>query len=80
MKSGKPILEWMQEYQVEECGIDIRRFTSFGVIKVVTKAWCDSQSHSVFTRVSSVGSIGGPFSYRMLNHHPFRQSAGLQVL
>ena len=35
MKSGKTVLEWIQEYQVEQCGIDVRRFTSFGVIKVV---------------------------------------------
>ena len=35
MKSGKTVLEWMQEYQVEQYGIDVRRFTSFGVIKVV---------------------------------------------
>lgn len=34
MKSGKTILEWIQEYKVEQCGIDVRRFTSFGVIKV----------------------------------------------
>ena len=38
MKSGKTVLEWMQEYQVEQCGIDVRRFTSFGVIKVVEES------------------------------------------
>ena len=35
MKPGKTVLEWMQEYHVERWGIDVRRFTSFGVIKVV---------------------------------------------
>jgi len=34
MKPGKTVLEWMQEYQIEQWGIDVRRFTSFGVIKV----------------------------------------------
>ena len=29
------MLEWMQEYQVERYGIDVRRLTSFGVIKVI---------------------------------------------
>jgi hypothetical protein len=38
MKPGKTVLEWMQEYQIEQLGIDVRRFTSFGVIKV---AWDD---------------------------------------
>jgi len=46
MKSGKTVLEWMQEYQVEQCGIDVRRFTSFGVIKVVEESCCDGQGYS----------------------------------
>ncbi|KAG7092567.1 hypothetical protein E1B28_008915 [Marasmius oreades] len=33
MKPGKTILEWMQAHAVNEFGIDVRRFTSFGVIK-----------------------------------------------
>ncbi|KAF9265481.1 NPR2-domain-containing protein [Marasmius fiardii PR-910] len=33
MKPGKTILEWMQAHAVHELGIDVRRFTSFGVIK-----------------------------------------------
>ncbi|KAF9647541.1 NPR2-domain-containing protein [Thelephora ganbajun] len=33
MKPGKTVLEWMQEYQIERWGIEVRRFTSFGVIK-----------------------------------------------
>ncbi|KAG2367423.1 nitrogen permease regulator 2-domain-containing protein [Suillus spraguei] len=32
-KSGKTVLDWMETYDVYELGIDIRRFTSFGVIK-----------------------------------------------
>lgn len=35
LKPGKTVLEWMQEYEIERLGIDVRRFTSFGVIKVV---------------------------------------------
>ncbi|KAJ3965968.1 nitrogen permease regulator 2-domain-containing protein, partial [Lentinula raphanica] len=33
MKPGRTVLEWMKEYNVPELGIDVRRFTSFGVIK-----------------------------------------------
>ncbi|TDL24839.1 NPR2-domain-containing protein [Rickenella mellea] len=33
LKQGKSIFEWMQEYDVEDLGVDPRRFTSFGVIK-----------------------------------------------
>ncbi|KAF9454676.1 NPR2-domain-containing protein [Macrolepiota fuliginosa MF-IS2] len=33
LKPGKTVYEWKEEYEVEKLGIDIRRFTSFGVIK-----------------------------------------------
>ncbi|KAJ8078899.1 Nitrogen permease regulator 2 [Marasmius tenuissimus] len=33
MKPGKTVSEWMQAHAVHELGIDVRRFTSFGVIK-----------------------------------------------
>ncbi|KAG6832331.1 hypothetical protein H0H87_001972 [Tephrocybe sp. NHM501043] len=33
MKPGKTVSEWMHEYSVDTIGIDVRRFTSFGVIK-----------------------------------------------
>ncbi|GLB34858.1 putative nitrogen permease regulator 2 [Lyophyllum shimeji] len=33
LKPGKTVLEWMQEHDVHNLGIDVRRFTSFGVIK-----------------------------------------------
>ncbi|KAF9469160.1 nitrogen permease regulator 2-domain-containing protein [Collybia nuda] len=33
LKPGKTVLEWMEEHNVHQLGIDIRRFTSFGVIK-----------------------------------------------
>ncbi|KAG0699675.1 nitrogen permease regulator 2-domain-containing protein [Suillus ampliporus] len=33
LKSGKTVLDWMETYNVHELGIDVRRFTSFGVIK-----------------------------------------------
>ncbi|KAI0636749.1 NPR2-domain-containing protein [Trametes polyzona] len=32
-KAGKTVREWMEEFEVHKLGIDIRRFTSFGVIK-----------------------------------------------
>lgn len=36
LKPGKSIYEWMKAYSVEDLGVDVRRFTSFGVIKVRT--------------------------------------------
>ncbi|KAF8643915.1 hypothetical protein AX16_008931 [Volvariella volvacea WC 439] len=33
MKPGKTIFEWMESHEVYKLGIDIRRFTSFGVVK-----------------------------------------------
>lgn len=34
LKPGICIYEWMKAYSVEDLGVDVRRFTSFGVIKV----------------------------------------------
>jgi len=36
-KPGKTVYEWMKLYEVECLGIDVRRFTSFGVVKVSCK-------------------------------------------
>ncbi|KAF8921144.1 nitrogen permease regulator 2-domain-containing protein [Mucidula mucida] len=33
MKPGRTVYEWMESYNVDSLGIDVRRFTSFGVIK-----------------------------------------------
>ncbi|KAI0797599.1 nitrogen permease regulator 2-domain-containing protein [Abortiporus biennis] len=33
MRPGKTVLEWMNEYNVPQRGIDVRRFTTFGVVK-----------------------------------------------
>ncbi|KAF7967213.1 hypothetical protein HWV62_35138 [Athelia sp. TMB] len=33
LRPGKTVMEWMEEYNVNELGVDVRRFTSFGVIK-----------------------------------------------
>ncbi|KAH9935038.1 nitrogen permease regulator 2-domain-containing protein [Fomitopsis serialis] len=33
LKPGKTVYEWMEEYDVQSYNIDVRRFTSFGVIK-----------------------------------------------
>ena len=35
-KAGKTVRDWMEEYDVYKLGIDVRRFTSFGVIKVLS--------------------------------------------
>ncbi|KAF8447715.1 nitrogen permease regulator 2-domain-containing protein [Boletus edulis BED1] len=32
-KPGRTVFEWMESYEVHKLGIDVRRFTSFGVIK-----------------------------------------------
>lgn len=34
LRPGRTVLEWMESYDVQSLGIDVRRFTSFGVIKV----------------------------------------------
>ncbi|CAK5277376.1 unnamed protein product, partial [Mycena citricolor] len=34
LKPGKTVTQWMQIYEIHKLGIDARRFTSFGVIKV----------------------------------------------
>ncbi|KAJ7449926.1 nitrogen permease regulator 2-domain-containing protein [Mycena latifolia] len=33
LKPGKTVLDWMEAYGIHDLGIDVRRFTSFGVIK-----------------------------------------------
>ncbi|KAH8106847.1 NPR2-domain-containing protein [Cristinia sonorae] len=33
LRPGKTVFEWMQEYDVLSIGVDVRRFTSFGVVK-----------------------------------------------
>ncbi|KAG5354014.1 hypothetical protein C0989_009710 [Termitomyces sp. Mn162] len=52
MKPGKTVLEWMNEHNVHQLGIDVRRFTSFGVIKVASVA--------VFPRPRGNSISGGP--------------------
>jgi hypothetical protein len=34
LRTGKNLYEWMKTYNVEAYGIDVRRFVTFGVIKV----------------------------------------------
>jgi hypothetical protein len=34
MRPGKTVFEWMQDHDVRSLGIDVRKFASFGVIKV----------------------------------------------
>ena len=35
LRTGKTLYEWMKTYNVEAYGIDVRRFVTFGVIKVM---------------------------------------------
>ncbi len=37
-RAGKTVRDWMEEYDVHKLNIDVRRFTSFGVIKVSSLA------------------------------------------
>jgi nitrogen permease regulator 2-like protein len=34
MRPGKTVFEWMQDHDVRSPGIDVRKFASFGVLKV----------------------------------------------
>lgn len=34
LRPGRTVFEWMESHDVHEVGVDVRRFTSFGVIKV----------------------------------------------
>lgn len=34
LRPGRTVMEWMEAYDVHDIGVDVRRFTSFGVIKV----------------------------------------------
>ena len=36
LKPGVTVSEWMETYDVQKIGVDPRRFTSFGMIKVFT--------------------------------------------
>ncbi|THH12518.1 hypothetical protein EW146_g7616 [Bondarzewia mesenterica] len=58
LKPGKTVFEWMQEQDVRNLGIDVRRFTSFGVIKV-------SDAVPIMDNIQIVGL----FCRLTLNHH-----------
>ncbi|GBE82089.1 Nitrogen permease regulator 2 homolog [Sparassis crispa] len=63
LKPGKTIREWMEDHDVQSLGIDVRRFTSFGVIKgflrrvhrwpILLSAEADAQQGE--KRVTSIG-------------------------
>ena len=38
LKPGITVFEWMEEFGVQDLGIDVRRFVSFGVVKVQSSA------------------------------------------
>lgn len=54
LKPGKTVREWMVEHDVDSLGVDVRRFTSFGVIKVSPAARI---SASMLTRRSVQGFL-----------------------
>ncbi|TFK30149.1 nitrogen permease regulator 2 [Coprinopsis marcescibilis] len=52
-KIGKTVFEWMREYDVEQLGIDIRRFITFGVIKgFLRRVHRYPYKHSCFANVT----------------------------
>ena len=65
-KPGKTVLEWMESHNVHQLGIDIRRFTSFGVIKVIDFLTHLLQISTMTFRVFCEESIVGPFFSRRI--------------
>ena len=60
LKPGITVLEWMQEYNVQDLGIDVRRFVSFGVVKVSSYFVAGGKrTETITTRVSCEGSTAG---------------------
>lgn len=80
MRPGKTVFEWMQDHDVRSLGIDVRRFASFGVIKVRNLLCPQKSANShIRRRASYVAYIGGqcsssmkykPRSNHPLYHHP----------
>ncbi|KAG6329285.1 hypothetical protein ID866_9805 [Astraeus odoratus] len=65
-KPGKTVFEWMESHAVHELGIDVRRFTSFGVIKVcIDRLTATIPAAHAIRRVSCVGCTAIRSSYRI---------------
>ncbi|KAJ3819492.1 nitrogen permease regulator 2-domain-containing protein [Lentinula raphanica] len=62
MKPGRTVLEWMKEYNVPELGIDVRRFTSFGVIKGFLRR---VHRYPIFLPAHSSHPISQSLAYRL---------------
>lgn len=71
------MFEWMQEYDVQSYNLDVRRFTSFGVIKVrFPNSKCYSRAHTHYIhRASSVGYIGGLSCFPIQAPHKLSRQA-----
>lgn len=59
-RAGKTVRDWMEEYEVHKLNIDVRRFTSFAVIKVRSPKQLCSVVLTSYSRDSCVVYIGGP--------------------
>ncbi|KAJ7097854.1 nitrogen permease regulator 2-domain-containing protein [Mycena belliarum] len=86
LKPGKTVLDWMKTHGVHDLGIDVRRFTSFGVIKGFLRRvhrWpvllpSDSDTslldsadpNSVLQTRRRVNSLSGPNSYEAYSSSP----------
>ena len=46
MRPGTTVFEWMQDHDVRSIGVDVRRFASFGVIKVKVPSISLSRAHT----------------------------------
>jgi hypothetical protein len=61
MRPGTTVFEWIQDHDVRSIGIDVRRFASFGVIKVPPIHFTRAPMHLTFVWV-------GPPSRRRTAH------------
>lgn len=52
LKPGITVYEWMEKFNVEDLGIDVRRFASFGVVKVRAALW-----------IVTLSTTADPFSF-----------------
>jgi len=62
LKPGTTVFEWMEAFEVHKLGVDVRRFTSFGVIKVSNRiSPLDFRQPNLSGRAFFEECIVGPF-------------------
>ncbi|KAJ3796946.1 nitrogen permease regulator 2-domain-containing protein [Lentinula aff. detonsa] len=77
MRPGRTVLEWMEEYNVQELGIDVRRFISFGVIKGFLRR---VHRYPIFLPTPSNASIQSPTgNVNTFNETQLRSLTGMSL-